>query len=82
VLPKERITLIENDITNRIRYYMEYNGWSSYRLAKEAKIPYSSLSNLLNLKNCPTIPTLEKICIAFNISLAEFFRFTENSHKA
>ncbi len=65
-------------ITNRILELLSFNHWSLYRLAKESGIPYSSLSNLKSRKNCPSIPTLEKICKGFNISLAEFFNFEDN----
>ena len=73
--------LIENSVVNRINELLEYNHWTPYKLAKESGIPYSSLNNLLNHKNCPTIPTLEKICNGFRITLTEFFNFTENPLK-
>lgn len=43
------------------------------RLAKEADIPYSTLNNMVNRTNIPTIPTLQKLCDAFGITLADFF---------
>ena len=45
-----------------------------YKLAKESKLPYSSLNNIFVRKTSPTIPTLEKICDGFDITLSEFFR--------
>ena len=65
-------------ITNRIYELLRFNQWSLYRLSKESGIPYSSLENLKTRNNCPTIQTLDKICKALNISLAEFFSFEEN----
>ena len=47
--------------------------WTYYRLAKEADIPYSTLNNMVNRTNIPTIPTLQKLCDAFGITLADFF---------
>lgn len=41
--------------------------------AKEADIPYSTLNNMVNRTNIPTIPTLQKLCDAFGITLADFF---------
>lgn len=70
--------MIEDTVIERIKDLLIYNHWTAYKLAKESGIPYSSLNNLLNKKNCPTIPTLEKICKGFNITLKEFFDFTEN----
>lgn len=39
----------------------------------EADIPYSTLNNMVNRTNIPTIPTLQKLCDAFGITLADFF---------
>ena len=70
--------MIEDDVINRIQELLDFNHWSLYKLAKESSLPYSSLNNLFHRKNCPTIATLERICIGFGISLPEFFNFTEN----
>ena len=70
--------MIENAVIERIQELLEFNHWTPYRLAKNSHIPYSSLNNLLNRRTCPSIPTLEKICNGFNISLSEFFEFVEN----
>lgn len=48
-------------------------GWSYYQLAKSSGLAYSTLSTLLNNNNMPSLTTLEKICIGFGISLADFF---------
>lgn len=61
------------NILNRIIQLREERGWSNYRLAKEAHISESSLNNLFRLNNQPTIPTLEAICAAFDITLSQFF---------
>ena len=70
--------MIEDAVIQRIQDLLEYNHWTAYKLAKASGIPYSSLNNLLNKKNCPTIPTLEKICKGFQITLKDFFDFDEN----
>ena len=70
--------MIESDVIERIKFLLKFMNWSPYRLAKNSNIPYSSLNNLLNRKTCPSIPTLQKICGGFNISLSEFFEFTDN----
>jgi transcriptional regulator with XRE-family HTH domain len=61
------------DILERIATLQEKRGWSDYRLAKEAGIPQSTLSNLYKRKNSPTISTLEAVCRALGISLSQFF---------
>lgn len=70
--------MIESDVVERIEQLLKFKHWSPYKLAKNSGIPYSSLNNLLNRRTCPSIPTLQKICNGFQISLSEFFEFTEN----
>ena len=55
------------DCLERIRTLLEERGWSVYRLAQEAGVPQSTLANLFLRNNMPTVPTLERIC------MAEFF---------
>ena len=61
------------EILQKITQLRTERGWSKYKLAKEAKIPQSTLSNLSRRNNSPTVYTLEAICHAFGISLAQFF---------
>ena len=70
--------LVEDHVLMRIKELLEFNHWSLYKLAKEADLPYSSISNLFNRNTCPSIPTLEKICTGFRIGLSEFFDFSSN----
>ena len=70
--------MIENDILDRINYFLDFKHWTLYRLAKESGVPYSSLNNIFLRNTCPTIPTLEKICNGLGISFSEFFAFREN----
>lgn len=70
--------MIENEVLNRIQYFLQFNHWSIYKLAKASAIPYSSLNNMFNRHTCPTVSTLEKICNGFQISLSEFFNFKNN----
>lgn len=72
----------ENVVLNRIQYFLDFNHWSLYKLAKEADLPYSSLNNIFNRKTLPTIPTLEKICAGFGISMSEFFDYQTNPLKS
>ena len=67
-----------DQIIERINELLAYKHWSHYKLAKEAGISMSSLSNIYVRKTFPTIPTLCKICNGFDISLYEFFDFQEN----
>ncbi len=61
------------DVIEHIKDLCRERGWSYYRLAMQAKIPYSTLNNMLHRDNIPTIPTLQKICDGMGISLSDFF---------
>lgn len=61
------------DILTLILDYRTKRGWSELQLAKEANVPQSTLSTLYRQNGTPSIQTLEKICSAFDISLAQFF---------
>ena len=63
----------EHEIIDRIKALCEARSWTSYRLAKESGITYSTLCTMLHKANFPSIPTLIKICDAFGISLSDFF---------
>ena len=72
----------ENEVLERIQYFLNLKHWSVYKLAKESKLPYSSLNNIFVRKTSPTIPTLEKICDGFGISVSEFFSYQTNPLKS
>ena len=57
----------------RIKQLMEERGWTDYRLAKEANLSHSTITNVFKRNNAPTLPTLEVICRAFGITLSQFF---------
>ena len=81
-MESEGTPLIEDDVLNRIQYFLDYKHWSIYKLAQESGLPYSSLNNIFNRKTCPTLPTLERICAGFHISLEDFFSFDKNPLKS
>ena len=61
------------DVQKRIKDLMELRGWTDYRLAKEAGLSHSTVTNMFNRSNAPTLPTLEAVCRAFGITLSQFF---------
>lgn len=61
------------DTQKRIRELMAERGWTDYRLAKEANLSHSTVTNMFNRNNAPTLPTLGAVCKAFSITLAQFF---------
>lgn len=61
------------DTHSRLRKFMVEREWSEYRLAKESGLSQSTLANIFNRNTVPSISTLEMICNAFHITLAQFF---------
>ena len=61
------------DAQKRIKQLMDERGWTEYKLAKEANLSHSTVSNMFNRNNAPTLPTIEAVCAAFGITLAQFF---------
>ena len=66
------------DAQKRIRQLMEERDWTDYKLAKESNISHSTVANMFNRNNAPTLPTLEAVCKAFGITLAQFFSEGDN----
>lgn len=60
------------DIVGRIRKENEKRGWTVYRLAKEANLSHSTLTNMMHRGTCPSLTTIENVCEAYGITLAEF----------
>ncbi len=63
----------EEYVLKKVTQLREERHWSLYKLAKEADISYSTLSNTFHRNNVPSISTLMRICEGFGITLAEFF---------
>lgn len=61
------------DVVVRLHELLEKYGWSEYRLAREAGLSQTTIANLFKRNNLPTLPTLEAICKAFDMTLAQFF---------
>ena len=59
---------VEEYIPDRIAGLSEKRGYTKYRLSQITGMTQTALG-----KSIPTIPTLERICDAFNITLAQFF---------
>lgn len=61
------------DTNSRLRQLMAERGWTAYRLAKASGLSESTLANIFKRNTVPSIATLEAVCSAFGISLAQFF---------
>ena len=61
------------DVLERITYYRKQKDWTEYQLAEKSGLTQSTISSWYRKNMLPTIPSLEKICNAFGITLAQFF---------
>lgn len=66
------------EVLIKIKALMSERNWTLYRLAERSGVSQSTLSNLFRRNNLPTITTLEAICKAFGISVADFFANGQN----
>ena len=61
------------DILAVITAYRQDRGWTEYQLAERSGLPQSTISSWYRKKMVPTLPSLEKICAAFGITLSQLF---------
>lgn len=66
------------DVLERITYYRTLKNWTEYQLAEESGLTQSTISSWFRKNIIPSIPSLEKICFAFGISLSQFFSTEED----
>lgn len=64
---------------DRIQELCDERNWSYYQLAKVSGIAYSTLSTMINKHNMPSLPTLQKLCAGFGISITDFFEPDKSS---
>lgn len=64
-----------NKTLQRIDELCEQYKWNHYRLAKYSGIPLASINAMFQRNTSPTIPTLEKICDGFHITMRDFFDY-------
>ena len=60
-------------INEKISKMCDDRKWTLYQLAEQTDIPYSTLNSCINRNAAPKIDTLQRICDAFGITLAQFF---------
>ena len=62
-----------NTVLSTIIAYREERGWTEYQLAEHSGLPQTKISSWYCKNTIPTIPSLEKICAAFDITLSQLF---------
>jgi len=67
------------DILATITKYRQDRDWTEYQLAERSGLPQSTISSWYRRSMIPTVPSLEKICIAFGITLSQLFAEEENT---
>lgn len=61
------------DVIKKIDILMKERNWSDYKLSTESGLSSSTIANIHRRNTVPSISTLEAICSAFGITLAQFF---------
>ena len=62
-----------NFVLKKLYDLCNINNFSTYRLSQESGVPLTTISSLYKNDSYPSIPTLVKLCSAFNITLSDFF---------
>ena len=65
------------DIIEKLNNLKRQNNLTDYRLAKLSGLPQATISNIFTRNAIPRLDTLESICKAFGITLAQFFHEEE-----
>lgn len=60
------------DILGRITDQRISRNWTEYQLAQKSGIPQSTISTWYRKKMLPTLSSLDKICRAFDMTMAQF----------
>ena len=63
----------EEYIPKRVKELCSKHKVSKYRLAQLTDMSQTALANIMNKKSIPTVPTLDRICVASGFSFAQFF---------
>ena len=64
---------VEEYISIRVKELCVKHKVTKYRLSQLTGMSQTALANIMNMKSMPTVLTLERICDAFGITLAQLF---------
>lgn len=67
-------------VLDKITTYRNQKGWTEYHLATKSGLTQSTISSWYRKDLVPSIPSLEKICSAFGITLSQFFSENEEPY--
>lgn len=60
------------DILERITLHRQARNWTEYALAEKSGVPQSTISSWYSKNMTPSFSSLEKICIAFDMTISTF----------
>ena len=61
------------DVLDKIKRLQHERGWNGKQLAEKSGLTLSTISTMYKRNNQPTISTLQALCTAFGITIAQFF---------
>ncbi len=61
------------NVLNKITTMRKERHWTEYQLAEQSGLTQSTISSWYRKNTLPSIPSLQKICDAFEITLSQFF---------
>lgn len=61
------------DVLNRITELRKQKNWTEYQLAEHSGLTQSTISSWYRKGILPTLPSIERICTAFGITVSQFF---------
>ncbi|MBQ8134418.1 MAG: helix-turn-helix transcriptional regulator [Clostridia bacterium] len=61
------------DTNERLRQLLKERGLTTYKMAELSGLSHTTLANVFKRNTVPSIPTLERICNGFGITLSQFF---------
>ena len=62
------------DILTAITELREQRNWTEYQLAERSGLPQSTISSWFRKGMIPTVPSLEKVCVAFGSHSLNFLQ--------
>ena len=67
------------DIIAKIEKLKSERGWTDYELAQQSMVTQSTIASMKSRNSPPKVDTLQAICNAFGITLAQFFMEDEQT---
>ena len=74
-----KTTQFTDDFFNRLDDLLKEREWSFSRLSVESGVSLNALYQMRKRNSLPMLQTVYDICVAFDISLAEFFMFDSST---